>query len=84
MRPNRCFACQGRDLYHTIMDAESKSCVVVRVGLFGRVAAKCSVCLSCGFIVPYLDTDELDKVRAWKKRTRKTKTRKAAVSAHAC
>jgi hypothetical protein len=48
--------------------------VILRVGLAGRVLARCSVCLSCGFIAPYLDASELDKLRAWKRKARKAKT----------
>ena len=80
MRPNRCMACQGRDLYHTTMDAESKSSVFVRIGLSGNVAARCSVCLSCGYVATYLESGELDQVRTWKKRTRKTKVKRVAVA----
>ncbi len=77
MRPNQCVACQGRDLYHTFIEAENKGGVVIRLGLSGRVAAKCSVCLSCGHIAPYLDSGELDTVRAWKKKARKVRAKKA-------
>jgi hypothetical protein len=30
--------------------------------------------LSCGFIAPYLDASELEKLRAWKRKARKART----------
>jgi len=54
---------------------EVENCgLVLRIGLLGRVLVKCSVCLSCGSIIPYLDSAELDKLRAWKKKVRKAKS----------
>jgi hypothetical protein len=55
------------------MEADGSG-VILRVGLAGRVLARCSVCLSCGFIAPYLDASELEKLRAWKRKARKAKT----------
>jgi hypothetical protein len=35
---------------------------------FPSVAVKCTVCLSCGFVAPYVGQGDLKKVRAWKAR----------------
>jgi hypothetical protein len=72
VRPNQCIACQSRDLYHTTMEVDNSG-VILRIGLAGQVLIKCSVCLSCGAIIPYLEASELDKLRAWKRKARKTK-----------
>jgi hypothetical protein len=69
----------GHDLYHTTLEADGSG-VILRVGLAGRVLARCSVCLTCGFIAPYLEASELDKLRAWKRKARKAKQH--ASSAH--
>jgi hypothetical protein len=72
MRPTQCSVCQSRDLYHTTMEADNSG-VILRVGLAGQVLARCSVCLSCGFIAPYLEAGELEKLRAWKRKARNAK-----------
>jgi hypothetical protein len=79
MRPTQCSVCQGHDLYHTTLEADGSG-VILRVGLAGQVLARCSVCLTCGFIAPYLEASELDKLRAWKRKARKAKQH--ASSAH--
>jgi hypothetical protein len=78
MRPDQCIACQGRDLYHTTIDIESNSGIVIRLGLSGKVLARCSICLACGTIATYLDSSELDKVRVWKKKKKKKVSIKAS------
>ena len=72
MRPDQCVACERRDLYHTTMEVDNSG-ISLRVGLAGKALIKCSVCLSCGAIIPYLEASELDKLRAWKKKARRTK-----------
>jgi hypothetical protein len=72
MRPSHCVACQRRDLYHTTIEVESGG-IILRIGLSGKVLIKCSVCLSCRAIAPYIEAGELDKLRSWKKQARKAK-----------
>jgi len=47
---------------------ESGTIVGVRLrrGFLRSVPVNAAVCLSCGSITPYLESGDLDKVRAWK------------------
>jgi hypothetical protein len=70
MKPDRCLACQSRDLYHT--DNVGDGGLVLRpakllwIGPFRAVLTKCVVCLSCGFVAPYIGAGDRERVRGWK------------------
>ena len=77
MTPKQCAACQGRDLYQMYVANNS---AFLRHGLFNEVFIHFSVCLTCGAIAQYLDSESLEKVRLWraKDRTRETKENESA------
>ena len=67
MNTTTCMRCQSSDLYNAEM--------TYNVGLtkgkslwssWTFIPVQCTVCLSCGFIAPYVAPAELEKVRAWK------------------
>jgi hypothetical protein len=71
MRPNQCTACKGNDIYHTTMEAIGG--VLLRLGFLRSVPVQGAVCLSCGAIIPYLESEHLDKLRASKAEATKPK-----------
>jgi len=65
MSITNCMNCTSSDLYDTVMS--------MHVGVQSSksfwpmaVPVQCTVCLSCGFIAPYLAPADLEKVRARK------------------
>jgi hypothetical protein len=69
MQPNKCTACGGTDFdhdrFHTGLAAFPRTFFNV---FFGSVLAKCSVCLTCGFVAVHVDDASLATVRARKVR----------------
>jgi hypothetical protein len=54
MNLGQCLACRGVDLHQVTMSGMGP--VGLKGGAFeGTGPVKCSVCLSCGFIAPYVD-----------------------------
>jgi hypothetical protein len=70
MKPDHCLACQSGDLYHAV--AASSDGIVLRpsrsfwIGPFRGVVARYSVCLSCGFVAPYIGDADCTTIRGWK------------------
>ena len=65
MNITNCMNCQSGDLYGAEMSRHS--IVQSSKGFWPRyVRVQCTVCLSCGFIAPYLAPADVEKVRAWK------------------
>jgi hypothetical protein len=59
MKPAVCPACQSDDLAY----APLRDCVMF--GLLKAPRLNAAVCLACGVVTPYLDKNNLDKVRVW-------------------
>jgi hypothetical protein len=58
--------CQSHDVYVGQMTPHARVNRRDSFFPFPSVAVKCTVCLSCGFVAPYVGEDDLKKVRAWK------------------
>ena len=76
MKPDHCSACQGRDLYHA-KAASDDGGIVLRpsqsfwIGPFRAVAVRFSVCLTCGFVAPYIGDGDITIIRGWKDKEKK-------------
>jgi hypothetical protein len=73
MRPSQCPSCHGSDLYwfHGYGPIELRAGgerVEIRLSRFDELSVKCSVCLSCGFVAPYLERADLERLRAQRDR----------------
>jgi hypothetical protein len=66
MRPKHCTSCQGHELYHATMESGAPGGVLLRLGFLSSLPVKGAVCLSCGAITPYLESEDLDKLRTSK------------------
>jgi hypothetical protein len=70
MGPNQCPSCHGSDLYFFSgygpieLMAGSGEHVEIPLSSSGQMRVKCSVCLSCGFVAPYLERADLERLRA--------------------
>jgi hypothetical protein len=75
VKPRECIACGGTDLYQA--DAASSDGIALRpsrsfwIGPFRRVVARFSVCLSCGFVNPYIGDSDIAVIRGWKENEKK-------------
>lgn len=79
----QCLSCHGTDLHQVVMGSGMWT-----LGLRGEtfevaVPVKNSVCLSCGFIAPYVDGLTLRTVRLWKKNADSRAARQAKKEADA-
>jgi hypothetical protein len=66
MPPTKCIACGGDDLYQAqrmSLFGNLSHWVIIRIALGRGADVKCSVCLSCGFVSPYLDDAALKSFR---------------------
>jgi hypothetical protein len=69
MGPNECPSCHGTDLYRLVVYNPSglwahSERVSIPLSDSERLPVQCSVCLSCGFIIPYLARADLERLRA--------------------
>lgn len=84
MKPDHCAACQGRDLYQA--EAASTDSIVLRpshsfwIGPFRAVVARFSVCLTCGFVAPYIGDGDIAIIRGWKDEEKKKRKVRGTVS----
>jgi hypothetical protein len=71
-KPDHCLACQGRDLYQA--DAAGSEGIVLRpsrifsIGPFRAVVARYSICLTCGFVAPYISEADRASIRGWQEK----------------
>jgi hypothetical protein len=83
MRLDQCLACQSLDLYHS--DSAGDGGLLLRptklfwVGPFRAVLTKCVVCLSCGFVAPYIAEGDRERVRSWKAKEKAKRNATATV-----
>jgi hypothetical protein len=69
MGPSQWPSCHSADLYRLVgydligLWAHSER-VTIPLSFSDRLPVKCSVCLSCGFVAPYLARAELERLRA--------------------
>ena len=69
MGPSQCPSCHGTDLYwfldYDLIDLRAHSeRVTIPLSFSDSLPVKCSVCLSCGFVAPYLARADLERLRA--------------------
>jgi hypothetical protein len=70
MGPNQCPSCRGGDLHffsgHGPIElmAGSGEHVGIPLSSSDQMRVICSVCLSCGFVAPYLERADLERLRA--------------------
>jgi hypothetical protein len=75
MKPDRCPSCHGRELYQA--DGADSEGITLRpsrgfsIGPFRAVVARFSVCLSCGFVAPYIGDADIAIIRGWKENEKK-------------
>ena len=76
MKLDQCISCHGTEL-HQVSMTSGMWAVGLKGGSFESAApVKCSVCLSCGFIAPYVDEMTTRTVRLWKKAAERKAERK--------
>jgi hypothetical protein len=59
MPPKQCVACHS----DKIQPAGLTGYTAVSIKPFRLLPLKCAVCMSCGFVMPYLNTTALEKAR---------------------
>lgn len=68
MGPSQCPSCHGTDLYWFLgqdlleLWAHNER-VAIPLSSSESMPVKCSVCLSCGFVAPYLARADLERLR---------------------
>ena len=67
MQPGKCTACGGTEFHHDRFRTGLAAFPLTFLNVFfGSVLAKCSVCLTCGFVVVYVDDATLAMIRGRK------------------
>ena len=69
LEPQRFLTLHGTDLYwfldYDLIDLRAHSeRVTIPLSFSDSLPVKCSVCLSCGFVAPYLARADLERLRA--------------------
>ncbi len=83
MKPDHCLACQGGDLYQA--EAASSESIVLRpsqsfwIGPFRAVVPRFWVCLTCGFVAPYIGDGDIKTIQSWKEKDRKNRDARGTV-----
>jgi hypothetical protein len=62
----QCHDCGGTELYNTVLSARN-GVIIGRKARTGDewILVRCFVCLSCGFVMPYLDSTGVERLRVW-------------------
>lgn len=66
MQKTHCRDCQGTELYDTVLSARNG--VIIgrkRPGGDEWILVRCLICLACGYVMPYLGDDGLERLRHW-------------------
>ena len=66
MNLEMCTMCQSHDVYVGKMSPQVRVLKPHSIWLDFGATVNCTVCLSCGFVAPYVGEDDLKKIRAWK------------------
>jgi hypothetical protein len=66
MRTKKCLMCQGEHFYSGRLETTGSlgnGEVSIQLGIFHNVPVDCTVCLTCGFVAPYVDHGGLVAIR---------------------
>jgi hypothetical protein len=83
MKPDRCSVCQSLDLYRA--ETAASEGIVLRpsqsfwIGPYRAVVARFWVCLSCGFVAPYVADVDCATIRGWKENERRKRADNAMI-----
>lgn len=66
MQKTHCRDCQGTELYDTVLSARNGVIIGRRMpGGDQWILVHCLICLACGYVMPYLNDEGLDRLRHW-------------------
>jgi hypothetical protein len=66
MQKTHCRDCGATELYDTVLSARNGVIIGRKVRTGDEwILVRCLICLNCGFIMPYLSDDGLERLRTW-------------------
>lgn len=66
MQKTHCRDCQGTELYDTVLSARNGVIIGRKTNTGDEwIMVRCLICLHCGYTMPYISDDGLERLRHW-------------------